>query len=334
MKLIVQIPCYNEEDTLPQVLREIPRRIPGVDRVEILVVDDGSTDRTSDVARRAGADHVVRHAKNRGLAAAFQTGLDAALALGADVVVNTDADNQYPGSLIPALAEPILQGSADMVVADRRIGSLKHLPFLHRVLQRLGSAVVRRISGTAVPDAPSGFRALSREAAFRLEVLTDYTYTLETLIQAGRQGFRLAFLPIDINPPTRVSRLKRSQWHYVARSAGTILRLYALYRPLRTFFLMALPFLLGGLGLWGRFAYLWATDRGGRGAHVQSVVVGAALILIAVLLGALGVLGDLMARSRSVSERILAVSKKTLYGARPEREPETSATERSPALEP
>ena len=317
MKVIVQIPCYNEEATLAEVVRQVPREIPGVDRVEVLVIDDGSADRTAETARAAGADHVVRHARNRGLAAAFQTGIDAALRLGADVIVNTDADNQYPGSRIPDLVAPILKGEADMALGDRQIGSLRHLSLLHRMLQKLGSAVVRRISGTAVPDAPSGFRALSREAAMRLEVLTDYTYTLETLIQAGRQGFRLVCVPIAVNAPTRVSRLKRSQWHYVGRSAATILRLYAMYRPLKTFLLLALPFLLGGLGLWTRYAVLWFQGETGRGAHVQSVVVGAVLLLIAVLFGSLGVLGDLIARSRTLAERTLLAAKRALHERTP-----------------
>jgi glycosyltransferase involved in cell wall biosynthesis len=192
VKLVIQIPCFNEQATLPETVRDLPREIPGVDIVEVVVVDDGSTDRTSEVARSLGVTRVVRHTKNRGLAAAFQTGLDAAIALQADIIVNTDADHQYPGSAIPSLVASILEGRADIVLGDRKIHGLRHLPLTHRLLQKWGSAVVRRISGTEVPDAPSGFRAFSREAAILLEVLTEYTYTLETIIQAGRKGLGIA----------------------------------------------------------------------------------------------------------------------------------------------
>ena len=333
MKLVIQIPCYNEEATLPGVLARLPHQLPGFDAIEVLVVDDGSTDGTSEVARRAGA-HVVRHARNRGLAAAFQTGLNACLERGADVIVNTDGDGQYPGEKIQELVAPILAGAADMVIADRRIGGLQRLPLSHRLLQRIGSAVVRKISGTQVPDAPSGFRALSRETALRTEILTDYSYTLESLIQAGRLGLRLEFLPVDTLPPTRESRLKASQWQYVRRSAMTILRLYALYRPLKTFILLSLPFFLAGSALWIRYAVLWIRNDAGRGAHIQSVVVGGVLLLIAGLLGALGVLGDILAKSRELAERALVASKRALYSPAPDHAEESEGNVRSARPDP
>lgn len=319
LKVIVQIPAFNEEGTIADVVRAIPREIPGAGRVEILVVDDGSADRTAEVAREAGADHVVRHTRNRGLAAAFQTGIDRALELGADAIVNTDADGQYPGSQIAALLAPVLRAEADIVIGDRRIAAQKRLSWSHRLLQRLGSAVVRRISGSSVPDAPSGFRAISRDAALRLEVLTTYTYTLETIIQAGMKGLRLASVPIDVNPPTRPSRLMRSQGEYVLRSLGTILQLYVLYRPFKTFFMIAFPFLALGAGLWIRYLVLMLQGEAGRGAHVQSVVAGAALIIISIVLGSLGILGNLLARNRALAERTLHYSRRALFSRPPER---------------
>jgi len=313
MKLVIQIPSYNEEQGLAETIRLLPRSLPRVDCIEVLVIDDGSSDRTAEVARAAGADHIIRHKKNRGLAAAFQSGIDAALELGADIIVNTDADNQYPGSFIAALIAPILDGGADYVIADRQMSRLTHLSRTHRLLQRIGSAAVSRISGIPVPDAPSGFRAITREAALRIEVLTDYTYTLETLIQAAHKGLRLAWVPVDVNPPMRASRLKRSEAQYVRRSAVTMLRLYALYKPLRTFVLLALPFMLAGLGLWGRYVGLVLSHAATRGSNIQSVVVGAALLLISLLLVSLGILGDILARNRTLTDRTLELTKRSLF---------------------
>jgi glycosyltransferase involved in cell wall biosynthesis len=317
MKLLIQIPCLNEERTLPDTVRDLPGEIPGVTRIEVLVIDDGSSDRTAEIARELGVPHVVRHLRNRGLAAAFQTGIDQCLELQADVIVNTDGDHQYPGSFIPALVRPILEGRADMVIGDRRIHAQGHLSWMHRFLQWLGSSVVRRVSGANIPDATSGFRALSREAALRVEVLSKYTYTLETILQGERMGLNIVSVPIEVNRPTRQSRLKRNDLEYVVHSAATLLRLYALYQPLKTALLMALPFLLGGLGLWARYVYLIFAHDAGRSAHIQSVVVGGALILLSSLLGALGILGDILAKGRALSERTLYLAKVARYGRSP-----------------
>ncbi len=244
MKLIIQVPCLNEEETLPRVLEELPRQVPGFDLVEWLVIDDGSTDRTAEVARAGGVDHLVRLTNNKGLAAAFQAGLDAALKLGADVIVNTDADNQYPAADIPRLVEPILAGRADMVVGDRQVRNVEHFSPAKRLLQRLGSWVVRRASGTSVPDTTSGFRAYNREAALGLMVVSNYTYTLESLVQAGKMLVAVEHVPTESQPVARRSRLFGSTSSYVRRSAVGLFRTYVLYEPLRVFMVLAALFLL------------------------------------------------------------------------------------------
>src|SRR3954463_9823163 len=235
MKLIIQIPCFNEEEQLPATLADLPRELPGIDEVEWLVIDDGSTDRTVEVARAPGVNHIFRLTNNKGLAAAFQAGLDASLKLGADVIVNTDADNQYFGGDIPKLVEPIIRGDADMVVGDRVVESIEHFSPLKKRLQHLGSAVVRRASETSVPDTPSGFRAYNREAAIQLQVVSKFTYTLETIIQAGKMTTAVAHVPIRTNPKTRESRLFPSMGSYVRRNTVSIFRVYAFYEPLRIF---------------------------------------------------------------------------------------------------
>ncbi len=316
MKLIIQIPCYNEEKTLPVTLGEVPRQVEGVDEVEILIVDDGSADRTVEVAREAGVDHVVRFTHNRGLARAFSAGLDACLALGADVIVNMDADNQYRAGCIPGLVEPILEGRADVVVGERPIEAIEHFSWLKKRLQRLGSWVVRRLSGTEVPDATSGFRAYSREAALRLNVVSEFTYTLETLIQAGQTGIAVAHVPIETNPKTRESRLFASIGGYVWRSAQTIVRIYVMYRPLRTFVCVgALP-LLAGLVLVVRFFYFYLTVQGPTG-HVQSLLVGGVLLLLGVLFLVLGLLADVVAANRKLLEETLYRVRRQELGAGP-----------------
>lgn len=305
MKLIIQIPCLNEEHTLPTTLAELPRHIDGIDQIEWLIIDDGSTDRTAEIARNLGVEHIVTHNVNKGLATAFQSGINAALQLGADIIVNTDADNQYPGGQIEALVTPILRGEADMVIGDRQIHSIEHFSPVKKRLQNLGSAAVRYASRTNVPDAPSGFRALTREAALRLNVLTHYTYTLETIIQAGNKNLTVAHVPIQTNPKTRESRLIRSTWRYVLRSAVTIIRLFILYRPLRTFTYFAIPFASAGLFLWLRFLLLMLQGEAERGSNVQSVIVGSAFIIIAFIIFLIGLVGDLIAINRRLLEESL-----------------------------
>jgi glycosyltransferase involved in cell wall biosynthesis len=302
MKLIIQIPCLNEEATLPATLAELPRELEGFDVVEWLVIDDGSTDRTIEVARANGVDHIVRLTNNKGLAAGFQAGLDACLKLGADVIVNTDADNQYSAASIPLLVAPILDGKADMVVGDRRTDQIEHFSPLKKRLQRLGSWVVRQASETDVPDTTSGFRAYNREAAIQMAVVSKYTYTLETLIQAGKLLVATDHVPVDTNPKTRESRLFPSMWAYVRRNAVAILRVYAQYEPLRVFWRLAGIVALAAVAVWARFAVAWI---GGHGAgHVQSLILGAVLFNAAVVLAALGVIGDLLYGQRIMSQRI------------------------------
>jgi glycosyltransferase involved in cell wall biosynthesis len=305
MYLIVQIPCYNEEQGLPATLADIPSNIPGVDLIETLIVDDGSSDNTVEVARRLAVDHVVRLPGHRGLAVAFQAGLDACLRLGADLVVNTDGDNQYPQADIPRLIAPILQNEADIVIGDRQVQTVPHFSPLKKRLQQWGSWVVRLASGVKAPDATSGFRAYSREAALRMSVLTRYTYTLETIIQAGKKGLQIAFVPIQVNQPTRDSRLIKSNWSYIKQSAATILRLYVYYEPLRTFFYVSLPFVVVGLLALLRFLFFHFTGQAGIGRHVQSLVFGGTLLTIGFLLFVLGVVADLIAANRMLVEETM-----------------------------
>ncbi|MEO8289671.1 MAG: glycosyltransferase family 2 protein [Gaiellaceae bacterium] len=304
MKLIIQIPCLNEEQVLPQTLADLPREVEGFDAVEWLVIDDGSTDRTADVAHEHGVDHIVRFTSNKGLAVAFQAGIDAALKLGADVIVNTDADNQYRGSDIPKLVAPILGHQADLVVGDRNVREHEEFSRMKRLLQSWGSWVVRQASETDVPDATSGFRAYNREAALRLNVVSRFTYTLETLIQAGKSDVAVTHVPIGTNTKTRESRLFRSIPEYLTRSVGTILRIYVAYEPLRVFLRLAALVSLGGFVLLGRWLYLWATEPGATG-HIQSLIVGVGLLIFALQLAMLGVIGELLRANRVVSERTL-----------------------------
>jgi glycosyltransferase involved in cell wall biosynthesis len=302
MKLIVQIPCLNEEASLPETLRAVPRSIPGIDQVEILIVDDGSTDRTVEVARAHGVHHVVRFIRRKGLAAAFMAGLDASLKLGADVIVNTDADNQYPGHEIPRLLAPILAGQADMVVGDRGVADVQHFSHTKRLLQRLGSWVVRKVSGTAIGDATSGFRAFTREAALRINIVSEFTYTLESIIQAGKKKLAIAHLPIEARQ-TRPSRLFGSTWEYLKRSAATILRIYAMYEPFRVFVVLGSLLLLAGTGLGLRYAYFWwiGEIRG----HLQSAILSVLLLLMGFVTLQWGLMADLIASNRKLLEDLL-----------------------------
>lgn len=305
MKLVIQIPCLNEAQTLPLVMRDMPRQIPNV-QITVLVIDDGSTDNTSEVARQLGVEHIVRHPFQRGLAAAFETGVDTALSLGADIIVNTDGDNQYPQASIPDLIKPILRHEADIVIGDRQTATIAHFSPLKRFLQAWGSWVIRQVSGTTVPDATSGFRAYSREAALRLNLFSRYTYTLETIIQAGKKGLRVSHIPITTNQKTRESRLLRNNWDYVKRSVATIVRLYTVYEPLRTFGLLSLPFFLLGAGLLARFFALYLADETlGANRYVQSVIVGAASLIIGFLIFLFGILADLIRANRQLLEETI-----------------------------
>ncbi|MFM8267648.1 MAG: glycosyltransferase family 2 protein [Ilumatobacteraceae bacterium] len=298
-KLVIQIPCLDEESTLPGTLADLPRRVDGFDTVEWLVIDDGSTDRTAEVAHELGVDHVVRHRRNRGLAAAFLTGLDAALKAGADVIVNTDADNQYCGHCIERITAPVVAGMSDIVVGERPIETIPEFSGMKKRLQRLGSWVVRKFSGTDILDAASGFRAFSREAALRLQVHGRYTYTLETLIQAGAEGLSVTSVPIEVNPQTRPSRLVKSSAAYVRRSAQTIVRSYAIYRPFRFFSTLAAVPALMGVALLGRWLvlFLLADEYSSR---VPSLIAATGLILLSGQIMMVAFLADLMAASRRI----------------------------------
>jgi glycosyltransferase involved in cell wall biosynthesis len=302
MKLIIQLPCLNEEETLPATLADLPREVPGFTDVEWLVIDDGSTDRTIEVARANGVDHIVKLTNNKGLAAGFQAGLDACLKLGADVIVNTDADNQYDAADIPKLVAPIIEGRADMVVGDRETDSIEHFSPLKKRLQRLGSAVVRRASETSVPDTTSGFRAYNREAAIQMAVTSKYTYTLETIIQAGKLLVATDHVAIRTNAQTRESRLFPSMGSYVRRNAVAIMRIYAQYEPLKVFSTVALALFVLALIPFTRFVIAYLAGDGA--GHVQSLIFGAVLFNASVVVGALGVIGDLLYSQRIMSQRI------------------------------
>jgi glycosyltransferase involved in cell wall biosynthesis len=334
MKLIIQIPCLDEEQTLPETLADLPREVPGFDAVEWLVIDDGSTDRTVEVAVAHGVDHIVRLTNNKGLANGFQAGLDASLKLGADVIVNTDADNQYYGPDIVKLVQPILLGNADMVVGDRQVMTIEHFSPLKKSLQRLGSWVVRQASETTVPDTTSGFRAYNREAALQLQVVSKYTYTLETIIQAGKMTVAIDHVPIRTNAKTRESRLFKSMWQYVRRNMVSIFRIYSMYEPLRVFMTLAAIVGLAAVAVWTRFLISYIQGEGA--GHVQSLILGAVLFNAGVVLGALGVIGDLLSGQRMMLQRVFERVRRIELelevppshyepGATSEREPTTGA---------
>ncbi len=303
VKLIIQIPCYNEETTLPETIAALPREIPGVATIEYLVIDDGSTDRTVEVARALGVQHIVSLARNQGLANAFVEGLQASVQAGADIIVNTDADNQYHGGDVARLVAPILAGEADIVVGDRGVGQHPYFAPWKRWLQRLGSWVVSQAAGTKIPDATSGFRALTRDAALHTLVLSHYSYTLETLIQAGSRRMAVAHVPIRVNPQTRPSRLMKSIGHFVTNSAATIIRAYTMYRPLRVFLFVGVLLTLGGLVLGLRFLYFYAQGYGS--GHVQSLILMAVLLLMGFQTMLIGLLADLVGFNRRIQEETL-----------------------------
>ena len=304
MKLIVQIPAWDEEATIADVIGDIPRNIPNVDEVEVLVIDDGSTDRTVEVAREAGADHIISLYRNRGLATAFQVGLDACLKRGADIIVNTDADNQYPGDQIPLLVDQVITQHADLVIADRQVASVAHFSLQKRLLQKLGSWVVRVASSTSVPDAPSGFRAYTRETAMRLFVTTDFSYTIDNLIQAGRRNLNVCHVPIRTSE-TRASKLHGGNWNFVKRQGGTIVRSYASYEPLKTFVYLSSPFFVASAILWIRLAYFFIRDGFVLLGHIQSLMVAGILLITGVLVLMFGLLADRVGDNRRMIDEMM-----------------------------
>ena len=302
MKLVVQIPCLNEEESLPAALRAIPRRIEGIDEVLVLVIDDGSKDRTREVALANGADHVLRFTRHKGLASGFMAGLDASLKLGADIIVNTDADNQYPAADIPRLIAPILRGEADMTIGDRQVSEVAHFSWMKQRLQVLGSWVVRKVSGTDVPDTTSGFRALSREAALRINIVSEFTYTLESIIQAGKKRLAIAHMPIEASH-TRPSRLFGSTSEYVKRSVATILRIYAMYEPFKVFMILGGLLFSAGAVLGLRYAYFWW--QGAITGHFQSAILSVLLLILGFQTLQWGLMADLIASNRKLIEDVL-----------------------------
>lgn len=326
MKCIIQIPCYNEERTLPETVAALPRTLPGIDTVEYLVIDDGSADDTVGVAAAAGVHHIVRLPRNMGLARAFVAGLEAAVRHGADIIVNTDADNQYVADDIQLLLAPILAGQAEIVVGDRGVGRVEHFSGLKRTLQRLGSWVISKAAGASIPDATSGFRALTREAALRTLVLSDYSYTLETLIQAGARRTAVAFVPVRTNPPTRPSRLMNNLPHYLANSTATIVRAYTLYRPLRVFTLIGTIALGIGLVIGLRFLYFYL--QGAGNGHIQSLILAAVLLILGFQTLLIGLVADLIGANRKIMEEMLYRTRIAAYGT------ESTEDEHAPGVPP
>jgi glycosyltransferase involved in cell wall biosynthesis len=313
MKLIIQIPCFNEERTLPRTVAEIPRRIPGINQVEVLVIDDGSTDRTVEVARGCGVDHIVRNIHNMGLARTFRKGMDACLQAGADIIVNTDGDNQYVGADIPKLVQPILDGRAEIVIGDRQTHKIAHFSPIKKLLQRWGSGVVRRLSGVQAPDAVSGFRAFSRDAAIRLNIVSSFSYTIETVIQAGKKDIAVASVPVRTNPKTRESRLFKSIPQFIVQQVGTIVRMYAMYQPLRVFFVIGTALSIVGLLPIVRFIFFYFSE-GGAG-HLQSLVLGGVLLLMGFVTYMIGLVADLISFNRQLIEMTLERMRRTALNA-------------------
>lgn len=312
MRLVVQIPCLNEEETLPLVLSTIPKEIPGIDEILVLVIDDGSTDRTIEVAKEHGVRHFVRHARNRGLGRSFHDGVQRALELGADIVVNTDGDNQYPQEMIGELVKPILAGEAEIVIADRQVHLVEHFSRFKIAMQRFGSGVVNRAAGTELPDAASGFRAYSRDSLMLLNTITRFSYCMETIIQAGNKKLAIASVPVRTNPKTRESRLFNSMGEHMAKSGGAIIRAYIMYKPYAIFSVFGGFFALLGLIIFGRYAFLALNDT--RGAHLQSVIVGAVSWILAFLMLVVGILADLIRTNRMLIEDSLEHTKKMRFG--------------------
>jgi glycosyltransferase involved in cell wall biosynthesis len=303
-KLIIQIPCLNEAQTLPATLADLPKSVPGIDVIETLIIDDGSRDGTADVARASGVNHIVRMRRNKGLAAAFIAGIDAAVKQGADFIVNTDADNQYGGHEISKLLAPLLTGEADIVIGDRNIAEVAHMSWRKRQLQRLGSWVVRQVSGTTVPDTTSGFRAYTREAALRMTIVSEFSYTLESIIQAGKKRMAIAHVPVQTNPRTRDSRLFDSIFSYIKRSAATIVRIYAMYEPLKVFTYIGVIVFAGGFSLGLRFLYFYLFVDRGIG-HIQSLILAAVLMIVGFQVLLIGLLADVISANRKLLEDLV-----------------------------
>lgn len=302
MKLVIQIPCLNEEESLPITIADLPKKIDGIDEIEILIVDDGSSDRTVEVAKELGIKHIVHFNNNKGLAKAFVAGINKALDMGADIIVNTDADNQYCAKDIAKLVRPILDGNADIVIGTRPVSKIRHFSLLKKFLQKLGSLVMRLLSSTNVQDAPSGFRAFSRNAAIQLNVFDNYSYTLETIIQARAKGLIIESVDIDVNPELRKSRLFKNMYIYIMRSIFTMLRMFIIYRPFRFFAICGLISLLIGLGLSGRFLYYYMIGFG-KG-HIQSLIFASVFLLSGVQIGLIAVLAELISINRKLLEDI------------------------------
>ncbi|MBC2694668.1 MAG: glycosyltransferase family 2 protein [Desulfobacteraceae bacterium] len=303
MKLIVQIPCYNEERSLPQTVKDIPRKVDGIDHVEILIIDDGSIDRTAEVAKEIGVDHIVRNICNKGLARTFLAGLDACLRLGADIIVNTDGDNQYKGKDIPKLIEPILKGEADIVIGDRQTDKVQHFSPLKKKLQKLGSWALRGLSEIDVPDAVSGFRAFRREAAMQMNIISPFSYTIETIIQAGKKQLAVTSVPIGTNPKTRESRLFKSIPRFIALSLTTMIRMYTMYQPLRVFFYIGFFFILAGLIPSVRFLIYYFMGQGS--GHIQSLIFAAILFIVGFQVLVVGLVADVISFNRRLIEETL-----------------------------
>jgi len=312
MKLFIQIPCLNEEETLPLVLESIPKRIDGIDHIEILIIDDGSTDRTIEIAKKFGVKHFVRHRGNQGLARSFRDGVDYALEHGADIVVNTDGDNQYPQERIADLVQPIIEGRAEIVIADRQTSKIAHFSPLKKLLQRFGSYIVNKAAGTDLPDAASGFRAYSKSSLLRLNIITTFSYCMETIIQAGNKRMAIVSIPVTTNPKTRESRLFKSMWQHVGQSSMAIVRAYIMYRPYVIFVSLGSVLLVGGAIPFIRYLILLSIDAGGN--HLQSLLLGIVMLLGAVMSFSLAVISDLIRTSRILTEELLEQQRVARFG--------------------
>ena len=314
MKLIIQIPCYNEEETLPLVFATMPKRIPGIDVIETLVIDDGSIDKTVEVATRLGVTHIISHRKNKGLAASFTEGIHEALKLGADIIVNTDGDNQYPQQEIPRLIQPILDGSHDIVVGDRQVQNIEHFSWFKKKMQHVGSRMVQKAAGITVEDAPSGFRAYSRDAAMRINVITDFSYTMETIIQAGKKRIAITHVPIVTNPKTRESRLFSNIFQHMRRSGVAIVRSYTMYEAFRIFFVGGVIIFAIGSIPYLLFFWRYLVNHMPLSGHLQSLIFGAVFMILGFLVVFMGIVADLLSINRKLLEDIIHRLRRVEYG--------------------